>query len=271
MWIAAHPRQRRVRNRKMSREPTTRARFGSDMGPYGIVPAWVVDAGLSPRGVQLFATLSAKWANKKAQAWPKRGVIAEKMLCSRDSVDRAIRELVDIGALTVKPRTKASGDRGANLYQLNFVKPGGRTGAHTTSPHGCGHVAARVRPRGRTDAATGTRSTEPDPRNQIIRTAPRRFEALAKDPNGDNLKVIRKLALEVRDTHQFKSNQIADFIEEVKQRCATAGIDYGRHAAVPFNVVHSACAWALVDRIANNPGPPKPRARRSAPHSRKEQ
>ena len=58
-----------------------------------------------------------------------------------DSVDRAIKELVKIGALEVQARRDASGDQTSNLYSLRLSVP-------------AGEVAAPVRPPGRSRAAT---------------------------------------------------------------------------------------------------------------------
>lgn len=67
----------------------------------------------------------------------------------------------------------------------------------------------------------------------------------AKEPNGTNFKVIRRIAIEL-----LKAGSRlpwADLVEAVKQECANRQIDYGRHDQVPFRVVHQACASAEFD------------------------
>ena len=87
---------------------------------------------------------------------------------------------------------------------------------------------------------------------QEIRTAPQtaRFSSQAKEPNGDNVGVITKLAFETMTALKlYKGEQCSELIEEVKQRCAELGIDYGRNDAVPFNVVHRACGLAQMQHV----------------------
>lgn len=74
-------------------------------------------------------------------------------------------------------------------------------------------------------------------------TAPAaRFSAKAKEPNKTNFHPIRKLAIEVLIAQPGLA--WADFVEEVKTQCGALRIDYGRDDAVPFDVVHRACAAA---------------------------
>ncbi len=67
-----------------------------------------------------------------------------------------------------------------------------------------------------------------------------RFSNLAKAPNGTNFAVVAKIARTLIDEGQIKT--FSDLVEATKQKCADAGVDYGRHEAVPFDVVHRACA-----------------------------
>ena len=68
------------------------------------------------------------------------------------------------------------------------------------------------------------------------------FTKQAKEPNGTNFWVIRRIAIE----HLKVTGKLAfgDLVEAVKQQCADRQVDYGRHDAVPNNVVHRACVSA---------------------------
>jgi hypothetical protein len=89
---------------------------------FAIVPEWVLHADISANAVRLYAVLN-RFANSSGHAWPSRKTIADQMRVSVATVDRAKDELVDIGALTVEPRTTPSGDPSSNLYilQIGYV------------------------------------------------------------------------------------------------------------------------------------------------------
>lgn len=87
---------------------------------FAIIPEWVLDADVSANAVRLYGVLN-RFANSRGHAWPSRKTIAEKMRVSVATVDRAKDELVDIGALTVEPRTTPSGDPSSNLYILHIA------------------------------------------------------------------------------------------------------------------------------------------------------
>lgn len=115
---------------------------------FAIVPEWVLFADISAQAIRLYAVL-ARYADQSNRANPSRRAIAERMRCSRDTVDRALRELQTIGAVQVVPQISEHGDRTSNLYVL-AVRPPSRTDA-PTPPQECGDG-------GRTDAATGGRT-----------------------------------------------------------------------------------------------------------------
>jgi hypothetical protein len=86
---------------------------------FAIIPEWVLHADISSNAVRLYAVLN-RFANSRGHAWPSRKTIADQMRVSVATVDRAKDELVDIGALTVEPRTTPSGDPSSNLYILHI-------------------------------------------------------------------------------------------------------------------------------------------------------
>lgn len=102
----------------------------TEMGPFAIVPEWVLDAEVSDRAVRLYALLW-RYADRSGRSWPSRKALADRLRCSRDTVDRAIRELVEIEALAVEARQDEAGDRATNLYLLRQMRPGTRMGEET--------------------------------------------------------------------------------------------------------------------------------------------
>lgn len=77
--------------------------ISTDSGPFSIIPEWVLFGGFSPRAIQLYCVLG-RFADAYGGAHPSRKEIAERMDCSLDTVDRAVKELLDGGAIMVATR-----------------------------------------------------------------------------------------------------------------------------------------------------------------------
>jgi hypothetical protein len=78
-----------------------------------------VASGVSDRACRLYAVLT-RFANSGGVAWPSRQTLATRLGCSAASIDRAVIELVDAGAIRV--RTPAH--RQSNLYTVLPEPPG---------------------------------------------------------------------------------------------------------------------------------------------------
>ena len=131
--------------------------FKSDIGPFSILPEWVLDAEISHAAVRLYALL-ARYTNSDQAAWPSRATLATRLRTSKDTVDRLIKELVCVQALSVEHRKDTTKDGNlvnrSNLYTLRLSEPG---------------VAAQTRPPSRTVAATGSRMLAAQNDNHIER------------------------------------------------------------------------------------------------------
>lgn len=113
-------------------------RVTSDVGPWSVVPEWVLDAEVSDRAVRLYALLG-RYADNHGKAFPLRRTLAERLRCSVNSLDRAVRELIAAGALVVTQRRTDQGDLTSSLYTLITVPPVGRgtpTSGATGTPTG---------------------------------------------------------------------------------------------------------------------------------------
>lgn len=115
--------------------------------PFAMVPEALLDAGLSARAVQLYALLD-RYAGPNEKAWPSRATMADRLSCSIDSVDRAVKELEENGWLSVERRVKRPGQTNEpNLYTLlERPRTPGRTVAASPSRVGADSLAAPVRP-----------------------------------------------------------------------------------------------------------------------------
>lgn len=108
----------------------------SDIGPFAIIPLWLIKSGISPGAIVTFALMWAKWADKQGECWPSHARIAEHMNISERTTKRYIEELGSVGAITVVHRQRDDGSQTSNFYVLHAVPPrdtdvmGGGHGCH---------------------------------------------------------------------------------------------------------------------------------------------
>lgn len=88
---------------------------------FSILPDWVIKAPVSDRAVRIYAVLAGFADNETLTAFPSRGLIAKRVNTSVKSVDRALKELLDIGAIESEKRVKD----GVYQSSLYTVKRGG--------------------------------------------------------------------------------------------------------------------------------------------------
>lgn len=115
---------------------------------FAIIPEWVLyHESLSDRAVRLYGVLRRK-ADATGHAWPSRSTLAVVLRCSKESVDRAIKELVSAGALQTERRfdhdRKQWRSTRYTVMASSPVTTGSRTGAATPSRGGDEGVAAPV-------------------------------------------------------------------------------------------------------------------------------
>lgn len=130
------------------------SKIKTDTGPFAMLPEWLLEAEVSDRAVRLYGILARHADKDTGEAIPSRARLAEKLRCSRDSIDRATKELETVGALGVEARFDEAGDRTSNLYTVFRVRQGGREAAATGTS---------------TDAATGGREAAAQNESQFQR------------------------------------------------------------------------------------------------------
>lgn len=91
---------------------------------FSIVPEWVLDADLSDRAIRIYSLIARYADNDTLQAFPSRDTLARRARCHVKSVDRAIKELVEAGALDKKHR-KHDDAHYSNLYTVRRIPPRG--------------------------------------------------------------------------------------------------------------------------------------------------
>ena len=109
----------------------------SDLDGFATIPRAIQrDTGVSWKAKLVYLALSSR-ANKHLQCWPDLERVAEESSCSVASVQRALKELRDIGAITWVKRTRGVSGRASNLYTLG--------NGHTAQyPGGNGHCDQEV-------------------------------------------------------------------------------------------------------------------------------
>lgn len=132
----------------------------SETGPWAMVPLWVI-VGASANAVKLYALLAARWADRDtASCFPSKQTIASSLGVSESTVERTIKELVEIGALKVESRRRPDGSPTSNLYTLVQVEPGPL--ASPATPAGpTGDPLTRTNDNNHTDCDPSDRAAEP--------------------------------------------------------------------------------------------------------------
>ena len=89
---------------------------------FAILPEWILDSDVSAQAIRLFALLN-RYANQQGTCVPTQETLAKRMKCGDDTVARAAKELVAIGAIKITGRKKANGYRTSNLYTIRMTAP----------------------------------------------------------------------------------------------------------------------------------------------------
>ena len=97
---------------------------------FSIIPEWLLDSKLSDRAIRVYSVLARYADNETLQAYPSRETLAQRCNCHWRSVDRAIDELVALGAIT-KSHRKNGDSYQSNLYTLRRVLPAQSGGTDT--------------------------------------------------------------------------------------------------------------------------------------------
>jgi hypothetical protein len=105
----------------------------TDVGPFTIVPAWVVEELAGKPNALLAYVIIGLHADRGNRAFPSIGRMAKMMAASDDTVRRAIRVLQAKGMVSVVARQARTGRTTSNAYVLVTVDPGKSGGPS----HGC--------------------------------------------------------------------------------------------------------------------------------------
>lgn len=142
---------------------------------FAIVPEWLLDAEISDAAVRLYAVL-LRYGQTSGARMPGRATLARRMRkkCT-DTIDRAMKELVAMGAVSVEHR-KDGRQRLTNRYHVRTHRPGrkfaatpsdaaggSRTDAARGGRRNAAGVAAKLRPNPEQLTQSSSTQTPPPP------------------------------------------------------------------------------------------------------------
>ena len=94
------------------------------IGPFGMIPEWLLQADITSTAKVLFGWMACKYANRATwTCWPGQQRLASDLRLHPNTVASALRELIAVGAMTKQSRTQGNGMPASNHYQLMFVQP----------------------------------------------------------------------------------------------------------------------------------------------------
>lgn len=114
---------------------------------FAIIPEWVLYADISPQAVRLYGVLR-RYADRDGSCFPSRKRLASDLrMESTKPVDKALKELISIGAITSERRFTEQGDLQSNLYTVLSMPLGSDEKIPTSplfGPHGSSRKEATV-------------------------------------------------------------------------------------------------------------------------------
>jgi Helix-turn-helix domain len=114
---------------------------------FSIIPEWLLFADISAQAVRLYGVLR-RYADRDGSCFPSRKRLANDLrMESTKPVDKALKELQSIGAITIEHRYTEQGDLQSNLYTVLSMPLGSDEKLPTSilfGPHGRDRKEATV-------------------------------------------------------------------------------------------------------------------------------
>lgn len=224
---------------------------------FATVPLWVLDAEVSDRAVRLYGVVQSFVNGRSGDAFPGRRLLASRLHCSTDSVDRAAKELRDIGALVIEPKYDDAGRQMTNTYRIiadevraAAVPRGVGTdaeGGAAPMPRGRAAAVPRGGPHSRGPNKTQVNKTqiEQDPVNKVSMSLVKNDEDAATDSEGK---------YPLKDEDWRLANLLADQIELNGSKRPTVGKSWARDIerlhridSRPYERIERAIRWCQQD------------------------
>lgn len=112
---------------------------------FSIIPEWLLDSEVSHKAIRIYALIARYADNQTLTAWPARGTLAARAKCTVKSVDRALNELIDAGAIAKELRRDEAGQK-TSVYTLRRIRGGDKMtiGGRQNSHRGGDKIAIRT-------------------------------------------------------------------------------------------------------------------------------
>jgi hypothetical protein len=112
----------------MSTEDSSPEELVTQVGPWAMVPAWVLEAGLTPGEFVIYVALRT-FADRGGKAYPRPEAVAERARCSARTVHNAYGRFRQLGLMTSSRTRRDDGTHGPVRVTLRDVRP------TSTAPH----------------------------------------------------------------------------------------------------------------------------------------
>jgi hypothetical protein len=213
---------------------------------FAIVPEWIIDASISDCAFRLYAVL-LRYGQTSGQRMPGRALLARRLhKSSKDTVDRALKELVGIGAVVVE-RRRTGRQNLTNRYHLRSTPPSkaAPTGPAPARPASGRILAATLDGRiraatpalvhaatpGRIPAATLAASMRPDPEVLTESNTPPPAGGSPAETQGHHPRFTGRPSASAGRRELLELCRIND-LEVLAGRCQRLRLDLGQNAAL---------------------------------------
>lgn len=91
---------------------------------FAVIPEWVLALPVSSNAIRVYCCLRRFADNSTGECFPSRRLLAMRARVSVSTLDRAIKELADAGAISITHRKTEAGDYTSNLYIVHSFPKG---------------------------------------------------------------------------------------------------------------------------------------------------
>jgi len=151
---------------------------------FSIIPEWVLYGEISAVAVRAYATLRRYADNTTGECFPSRKTLAMKCRCSIRTLDSAISELEEFGAIQATRRKRESGNWTSNLYVVYTSAPNKHQAQKTALPSAKNDTIGSAKNSTLTKAINYRNLTDGDGEieKQLLADIPYKPEPFPKDP-----------------------------------------------------------------------------------------
>ena len=180
--------------------------------PFQQIPNWVFESDVSATAIKLYLVLRKNGDNKRGTSYWSRKKLAEQLGTSSNTMDRAKKELIDMGALCQINRKNKDGDWTSNLYHV-----------HTSSITNCKYLSSSL---GRPIPTNGD-TPIPTSGEQTNNHIELRTKELTTRTYGDEITKLSNLLADLIEANGIKRPDVTDkWHQEIERLNRLDGYSY---------------------------------------------